>query len=79
MMCLFQLSLTDRSDQDIIEFVKTYRPSNDNVNHLRILLQGPVGAGKSSFINSVESAILDRIVGRVMTDATSGSSFTKKV
>ncbi|XP_072224776.1 interferon-induced protein 44-like [Leuresthes tenuis] len=67
------------SDQDIIEFVKTYHPRNDNISHLRILLQGPVGAGKSSFINSVESVILNRISGRAMTDASSGSSFTKKL
>ncbi|KAM4531304.1 interferon-induced protein 44-like [Odontesthes bonariensis] len=66
------------SDQEMIKFLKSYLLLNKNTSHLRILLQGPVGAGKSSFINSVESAILGRIAGRVMTDATSGSSFTKK-
>ncbi|XP_069380579.1 interferon-induced protein 44-like isoform X3 [Paralichthys olivaceus] len=64
--------------QDNLEFVKSYKPQNNQVKHLRILLHGPVGAGKSSFINSVDSILKDRPAGRVMTDAISGSNFTKK-
>ncbi|XP_069380576.1 interferon-induced protein 44-like isoform X2 [Paralichthys olivaceus] len=64
--------------QDNLEFVKSYKPQNNQVKHLRILLHGPVGAGKSSFINSVDSILKDRPAGRVMTDAVSGTSFTKK-
>nr|BAK52807.1 microtubule aggregate protein homolog isotype-2 [Paralichthys olivaceus] len=64
--------------QDNLEFVKSYKPQNNQVKHLRILLHGPVGAGKSSFINSVDSVLKDRPAGGAMTDAVSGSSFTKK-
>ncbi|XP_069380563.1 interferon-induced protein 44-like [Paralichthys olivaceus] len=64
--------------QDNLEFVKSYKPQNNQVKHLRILLHGPVGAGKSSFINSVDSVLKDRIAGRALTDAFSGSSFTRK-
>nr|BAK52806.1 microtubule aggregate protein homolog isotype-1 [Paralichthys olivaceus] len=64
--------------QDNLEFVKSYKPQNNQVKHLRILLHGPVGAGKSSFINSVDSVLKDRPAGGALTDAVSGSSFTKK-
>ncbi|XP_051244171.1 interferon-induced protein 44-like isoform X4 [Dicentrarchus labrax] len=67
-----------RSNQENLDFVKSYRPQNKEVSHLRILLHGPVGAGKSGFINSVDSVFQGRITNRALTDATSGSSFTKK-
>ncbi|XP_041859100.1 interferon-induced protein 44-like [Melanotaenia boesemani] len=66
------------NDQEILEFIKSYKPRNDRAGHLRILLHGPVGAGKSSFINSVESVVLGRISGQVMTAAASESCFTTK-
>ncbi|XP_030264291.1 interferon-induced protein 44-like [Sparus aurata] len=58
--------------------MKWYKPQNHESSRLRILLHGPVGAGKSSFINSVQSVLQGRISVRVPTDATSGSSFTKQ-
>uniref|UniRef100_A0A3B4T739 G domain-containing protein n=1 Tax=Seriola dumerili TaxID=41447 RepID=A0A3B4T739_SERDU len=61
-----------------LDFVKSYQPRNKEVKHLRILLHGPVGAGKSSFINSVDSVLQGRVTARVMTDAISGTSFTRK-
>ncbi|XP_069380551.1 interferon-induced protein 44-like isoform X2 [Paralichthys olivaceus] len=64
--------------QDNLEFVKSYKPQNNQVKHLRILLHGPVGAGKSSFINSVDSVLKGRPAGGALTDAVSGKSFTKK-
>ncbi|XP_034449256.1 interferon-induced protein 44-like isoform X1 [Hippoglossus hippoglossus] len=64
--------------QSNLKFVKSYQPENKQVKHLRILLHGPVGAGKSSFINSVDSVLKGRPAGRALTDANSGSSFTSK-
>ncbi|XP_059203232.1 interferon-induced protein 44-like isoform X2 [Centropristis striata] len=64
--------------QEDLDFMRTYQPQNQEVNHLRILLHGPVGAGKSSFINSVDSILQGRIMGRALTDAISGTSFTRK-
>ncbi|XP_074513088.1 interferon-induced protein 44-like isoform X5 [Sebastes fasciatus] len=59
-------------------FVEHYQPHNDEVQQLRVLLYGPVGSGKSSFINSVESVLRDRITGQALEDATIGKSFTQK-
>ncbi|XP_055366982.1 interferon-induced protein 44-like [Betta splendens] len=59
-------------------FLKQYKPKNERATHLRILLYGPVGAGKSSFINSVDSVFQGRVTDRAPTDATSGDSYTQK-
>ncbi|XP_037647570.1 interferon-induced protein 44-like isoform X2 [Sebastes umbrosus] len=66
-----------KDNQENLDFVKSYQPRNKEVKHLRILLHGPVGAGKSSFINSVESVLKGRVTVRALTDAISGSSFTQ--
>ena len=63
-----------------LEFVRSYQPQNTQAEHLRILLHGPVGAGKSSFINSVDQVLKGRAATRALTDAnTAGRSFTTKV
>ncbi|XP_053298510.1 interferon-induced protein 44-like isoform X2 [Pleuronectes platessa] len=65
--------------KDNREFVKSYQPQNKQVKHIRILLHGPVGAGKSSFINSVDTVLKGRPAGRAATNASyAGSSFTKQ-
>ncbi|XP_076153695.1 interferon-induced protein 44-like [Alosa pseudoharengus] len=52
---------------------------NPAVEHLRILVIGPVGAGKSSFIQSIKGIFLDRMINASGTvEATGGSSFTKR-
>ncbi|XP_049416467.1 interferon-induced protein 44-like isoform X1 [Epinephelus fuscoguttatus] len=64
--------------EEDLNFVKSFKPWNQDVSHLRILLYGPVGAGKSSFINSVDTALQGRIASRAPTDAISGRSYTTK-
>uniref|UniRef100_A0A671WY31 G domain-containing protein n=1 Tax=Sparus aurata TaxID=8175 RepID=A0A671WY31_SPAAU len=61
-----------------LDLMKQYKPKNNEASHLRILLHGPVGAGKSSFINSVQSVLQGSVSTLAPTDAASGSSFTKK-
>ncbi|XP_071330023.1 interferon-induced protein 44-like isoform X2 [Trachinotus anak] len=69
--------LWEDKERDLL-YVKNYQPHNDELHYLRILLHGPTGAGKSSFINSVDSILLGRIAGRALVDATSQNNFTKK-
>ncbi|XP_074471662.1 interferon-induced protein 44-like [Sebastes fasciatus] len=61
----------------VLQYVKDYKPQTEG-QQLRILLYGPVGAGKSSFINSVESILRGRMYAQALVDNTSAGCFTKK-
>lgn len=77
---LIFFSLLKRHKNYDLRFVEYYRPKKSEVKHLRILLHGPVGAGKSSFINSVDSCLRGKVnSNNAFEDAAFGSSFTKQV
>ncbi|XP_053184212.1 interferon-induced protein 44-like [Scomber japonicus] len=60
-----------------LQYVQNYTPINKRVKHLRVLLYGPVGSGKSSFINSVSSSVRGRITQPAApSSTTSDQSFT---
>lgn len=62
-----------------LQYVQDYKPETSNIRYLRVLLYGPVGAGKSSFINSVCSVLRGRIMIPALTSATtSDRSFTTR-
>ncbi|XP_014878171.1 interferon-induced protein 44-like [Poecilia latipinna] len=63
-----------------LRYVDSFRPVNDEVRHIRVLLYGPVGAGKSSFITSVSNALRRRMTCEALASAanSSGQSFSKK-
>lgn len=60
-----------------LQFVEHYQPVKYDFQ-LRFMVYGPVGTGKSSFINSVESALRGEITGRAKTYAKHGKSYTTK-
>ncbi|XP_028249987.1 interferon-induced protein 44-like [Parambassis ranga] len=67
------------NNKENLRYVMDYKPENENIKHLRVLLYGPVGAGKSSFINSVNNVIRRRIgIPAAASATTSDTSFTKK-
>ncbi|XP_042283128.1 interferon-induced protein 44-like isoform X1 [Thunnus maccoyii] len=62
-----------------LQYVENYSPAKGKVKHLRVLLYGPVGAGKSSFINSVSNVLRRRMsIPAAASSTTSDKSFTKK-
>uniref|UniRef100_A0A8C1BPG0 Uncharacterized protein n=1 Tax=Cyprinus carpio carpio TaxID=630221 RepID=A0A8C1BPG0_CYPCA len=70
--------------EDLKKKLENFCPSHPDVNHVKILVAGEIGAGKSSFINSVDSAFLGRISSRALVntadgDIVSSRSFTKNL
>ncbi|KAF1383080.1 hypothetical protein PFLUV_G00150610 [Perca fluviatilis] len=62
-----------------LEYAQEYVPETKYIKHVRILLYGPVGVGKSSFINSVSNCLLGRMTTPALASATtSDKSFTRK-
>lgn len=61
--------------------LENFSSSDTKVKNINILVAGQVGAGKSSFINSINSAFQGRIVARAMVNSSEGDShsFTQKV
>ncbi|XP_024859129.2 interferon-induced protein 44 isoform X2 [Kryptolebias marmoratus] len=60
-----------------LQFLRNYTPQVKG-QQLRVFLHGPAGAGKSSFINSVQSVLRGRIYRQALVDNTSHDSFTKE-
>uniref|UniRef100_A0A3P9HN24 G domain-containing protein n=1 Tax=Oryzias latipes TaxID=8090 RepID=A0A3P9HN24_ORYLA len=56
----------------LMERIESYKPSISSVSEARVLLVGPVGAGKSSFFNSFKSIFK----GHITSQATPGTSST---
>ncbi|KAM8725865.1 interferon-induced protein 44-like [Acanthopagrus schlegelii] len=63
--------------ESTLQFVKNYKPHVEG-QQIRILLHGPAGAGKSSFINSVQSVLRGRMYTQALEDNIGYDSFTKK-
>ncbi|XP_054915809.1 interferon-induced protein 44-like [Poeciliopsis prolifica] len=60
-----------------LQYLKNFQPQNEEAT-IRVLLYGPVGAGKSSFINSVNNVLQGRMTHDCLASATtSDQSFTK--
>ncbi|XP_034149562.1 interferon-induced protein 44-like [Esox lucius] len=57
---------------ELMESIKLYKPTISSVGQARVLLIGPVGSGKSSLFNSINSIFR----GHVTSQAISGSSGT---
>lgn len=70
--------LLRRQKTTLMKSVCSYKPGCTEATEARVLLLGPVGSGKSSFISSVQSVFNGRVTNRAMVGSFS-TSFTKKV
>uniref|UniRef100_A0A4W6E0X0 G domain-containing protein n=1 Tax=Lates calcarifer TaxID=8187 RepID=A0A4W6E0X0_LATCA len=76
--CDVMFSSLSRDKKGALEYINNYKPQTEG-QQLRILLHGPVGAGKSSFINSVQSVLKGRMCTLALADNTTHGCFTKQV
>ncbi|KAI2645409.1 Interferon-induced protein 44 [Labeo rohita] len=70
-------SFFNREKELLEKNLRELKLSDPKVKYVRILLTGQIGAGKSSFINSVNSTFQGRITSEALADTVSGTSFTK--
>lgn len=61
-----------------MDSIKSYKPMVPTVSQVRILLIGPVGAGKSSFFNSINSVFRGHVTSQAIA-GTSATSLTTQV
>ncbi|XP_037004028.2 interferon-induced protein 44 [Artibeus jamaicensis] len=55
--------------ESLLSAIRTYKPYRDLIHRIRILLLGPVGAGKSSFFNSIKSVFRGRVTHQALVDS----------
>ncbi|XP_040917055.1 interferon-induced protein 44-like [Toxotes jaculatrix] len=66
---------TAERKQQLMKAIQTYKPDIKTIHEVRVLLVGPVGAGKSSFFNSINSAFRGNITSQAIA-GTAGTSVT---
>ncbi|KAJ8341992.1 hypothetical protein SKAU_G00319200 [Synaphobranchus kaupii] len=63
--------------KDLMKFVENYRPMVNGVRQARILLIGPVGVGKSSFFNSINSIFRGHVTSQAIAGTAARSLTTQ--
>ncbi|XP_042244180.1 interferon-induced protein 44-like [Thunnus maccoyii] len=66
---------TAERKHQLMKAIKNYKPDIKTVQQARVLLVGPVGAGKSSFFNSINSAFRGNMTSQAIA-GTAGKSVT---
>ncbi|XP_039641301.1 interferon-induced protein 44-like [Perca fluviatilis] len=66
---------TAERKQQLMKVIQSYKPDIKTVHEARVLLVGPVGAGKSSFFNSINSAFRGNMTCQAIA-GTAGKSVT---
>uniref|UniRef100_A0A3Q3H0Y0 Interferon induced protein 44f3 n=1 Tax=Labrus bergylta TaxID=56723 RepID=A0A3Q3H0Y0_9LABR len=62
---------------ELMDKLRTYRPLVNSVSKARVLLVGPVGAGKSSFFNSLNSVFRGYVTSQAMAGCSTTSLTTQ--
>uniref|UniRef100_A0A8C0YNI9 Si:ch211-197g15.8 n=1 Tax=Cyprinus carpio carpio TaxID=630221 RepID=A0A8C0YNI9_CYPCA len=63
------------TEKYLIDMIRNYKPLMSSVSRVRILMIGPVGAGKSSFFNSINSIFMGHVTSKAMS-GSAGTSVT---
>ncbi|XP_028833266.1 interferon-induced protein 44-like [Denticeps clupeoides] len=63
--------------KELMETIKSWKPIITSVSKAQVLLVGPVGAGKSSFFNSLSSVFRGHVTSQAVT-GSAGTSVTTK-
>ncbi|XP_065110174.1 interferon-induced protein 44-like isoform X11 [Paramisgurnus dabryanus] len=72
----------DWNQRDVLKKkLEEFTPSNEDVKYIKILVAGEIGAGKSSFINSINNVFQERITSIALVNSSAGDSksFTRKL
>ncbi len=67
-----------RQRDELKEMIRKYKPLVTSVRRARILMIGPVGAGKSSFFNSINSIFTGHVTNKAIS-GFAGTSVTTQV
>ncbi|XP_018550792.1 interferon-induced protein 44 [Lates calcarifer] len=62
---------------EMMDSIKLYSPMVNSVSQVRVLLIGPVGAGKSSFFNSINSVFRGHVTNQASTGCSASSLTTQ--
>lgn len=66
-----------RKRKELMESIQFYKPTIASVSQARVLLIGAVGAGKSSFFNSVNSVFRGHVTSQAIAGCSSTSLTTQ--
>ncbi|TRY64408.1 hypothetical protein DNTS_017101 [Danionella cerebrum] len=76
----YKLKASDRDLQNLKSKLENFTPSRPEVKQIQVLIAGQIGAGKSSFINTICSTFCGRIVSRAQVNSADvGHSFTQNL
>lgn len=76
--CSLPLLVFYRRQQTLKKAIESYKPEINVVKQAKVLLIGPVGAGKSSFFNSINSAFRGNMTCQAIA-GTADRSVTNQV
>ncbi|XP_060754571.1 interferon-induced protein 44-like [Neoarius graeffei] len=65
---------SEDNKNEMLRYLKDFQPGTAKVSEIKILLHGPIGAGKSSFINSVNTVLQGYNTTGALADSSAGQS-----